>query len=387
MSRSETTILQLPDELLVNVTDSVGITDLHALSLTCRLMRPSAQEGLIKRATLVLENAWKLMAMLQNHPDLIASFTHLRLGPITESASRDILESHSAARESSKKHEEHSISDADASSLCVFERMTALLTIAHSLKAVSMSAMSVVGFQSLEASRTLFDCHNNPTTRPVNRSVEQARSNLHARLEEINIKADPCTVIPPTSLIMSLTFSNLSSLKRLVIPYEGLFQRQWIHDGGAVRCTIYDLGKTEPHQILPPSLESLHASFDTYGTLYLDVQWFDKLMSDDVNFLRLRKVQLQYPYNLISIAWHMCSRPSLAKKLLAALRKWQASRVNLTTTFGIEKLIVQNPRKATEHFTPGDLITTIEKCLATTHDQLENEPEMMAALGFVKRSS
>jgi len=89
MSQSTTAILRLPDELLVSITGGVETVDLHALSLTCRRMRPIAQEGLIKRATVEPANLWKLNAMLRIHPDLVTSFTHLRLGPMTMDVARD----------------------------------------------------------------------------------------------------------------------------------------------------------------------------------------------------------------------------------------------------------------------------------------------------------
>ena len=45
MSQSGIAILRLPDELLVNVAGGVDIVDLNVLSLTCRRIRPIAQEG------------------------------------------------------------------------------------------------------------------------------------------------------------------------------------------------------------------------------------------------------------------------------------------------------------------------------------------------------
>jgi hypothetical protein len=96
MSRSRIAILQLPDELLVHVAEGVAITDLHALSLTCRRTRPIAHEGLVQRATLSPEKVWKLVGMLQSHPDLVRFLTHLRLRPIPEDAADRILGTYAA---------------------------------------------------------------------------------------------------------------------------------------------------------------------------------------------------------------------------------------------------------------------------------------------------
>jgi hypothetical protein len=69
------------------------------------------------------------------------------------------------------------------------------------------------------------------------------------------------------------------------------------------------------------------------------------------------------------------------------LRRWQISRINLTTAFGIEKLNHQDEGHTSEHHVTGDFVPAIEKCLATTLDQLENETQMLVALGYVARSA
>jgi len=107
------------------------------------------------------------------------------------------------------------------------------------------------------------------------------------------------------------------------------------------------------------------------------------------------------------MGWHYRSIPySNNKEFPAALQRWRASRVGLTTAFGTTKFreigweepsgnlttaletrkLYADARQPERHYTTGDLIPVIEKCLATTHDQLEKEPEMMAALGYVLRS-
>ncbi|KAH6865139.1 hypothetical protein BKA58DRAFT_391457 [Alternaria rosae] len=406
MSQSRTAILQLPDELLVDIADGVAIVELHALSLACYRMRPIMQELLIKRATVAPENVWKLTGMLRAHPDLVASFTHLRLGPMTMDAARDMYHTHSVAWDTYKKCSDHGARDAAKSIVCFFESMTALFTLAHSLKAISMSAMADTVYNEIDKALHAFGSHNKPTTISAYRLIRQARSDLQARLEEINVGASLVSDYLHNSLIMGLAPVAFSSLKRLVIPYEGLFDKICVHDWDTFGHRSHDPATTALHQILPPSLESFHVSI-SHKRLWPDTQWLDRLIADDVNFPKLREVQLLYPYNIVSMGWHYRSMPfSNRKELPAALQRWQASRVNLTTAFGTTKFrevgweppsgnlstafgtrkLYVDARQTERHYIPGDLIPVIEKCLATTHDQLENEPEMMAALGYELRS-
>ncbi|KAI4932287.1 uncharacterized protein J4E92_004187 [Alternaria infectoria] len=406
MSQPRTAILRLPDELLVSITGGVEIVDLHALSLTCRRMRPIAQEGLIKRATVEPANLWKLNAMLRIHPDLVASFTHLRLGPMTMDVARDSYEKHYTAWKISRGCYEHSTTDAERWTVCFFESMTVLFTLAHSLKATSFNGMSGTIFDEVNDAYNAFVCHNKPATISTHQPIRQARSDLQARLEEINVEVSLVGEYLHNSLIMGLDPVDFSSLKRLVIPYQYLFDKLCIHDRATFGHRIRDPATAELRHVLPSSLESLRTSI-SHENLWPGTQWLDNLIADDVNFPRLREVQLLYPYNIVSMGWHYRSIPySNNKEFPAALKRWRASRVGLTTAFGTTKFreigweepsgnlttaletrkLYADAKQPERHYTTGDLIAVIEKCLATTHDQLEKEPEMMAALGYVLRS-
>jgi hypothetical protein len=137
---------------------------------------------------------------------------------------------------------------------------------------------------------------------------------------------------------------------------------------------------------LPPSLESVHIVF---GTVSPDVRWLDRLILNEVGFPKLREVQLLFKQNLLSAAWNLCCYPD--SRLLATLRGWQASRVDLTTRFGIARFtdvaIMETKRDTPAPYIAGDIIPAVEKCLATTLDQLKDEPEMLAALGYVAGST
>jgi hypothetical protein len=386
MSHSRIAILQLPDELLVQVAEGVDITDLHALSLTCRRIRPIAQEGLVQRATLSPEKVWKLVGMLHSHPDLVRFLTHLRLGPIPEDAADRMLETYVAAQEIRRTRKKHSLRDTSDSVMPVLEGMAALFTLAHSLTAMSMSAISVSSSCSLNTCLLLSRKQQMPTILSTKRSNEHVRSDLQGRLEEINVQLDYSGNQLPISLIMSLNLSECSNLKRLVMPYESLFTKPWNQSVNVILPTRHDY-RTEPYHMFPPSLESVHMLFGKFGADFPDVQWLDKLMADDVHFPELSKIHLQCEYNILSTAWRLCRWPYRARKLPAALRRWQTSRINLTTAFGIEKLHHQDERHTTEQYITGDFVAAIDKGLATTLDQLENEPDMLAALGYVARST
>lgn len=386
-SHSKAAILRLPEELLVHITEDVDITDLHVLSITCRRIRPIAQEGLVRRATLPLKNVWKLVDLLQAYSTLVISFTHLRLGPISEDAARSIVSNHNAAQRPHMIHGDYSICDtAFKESRCTSAGMKVLLTLAHGLKCVSMGTVSSHSFDLLNA--CILTGTDTYSTEVAMHSYEKARSDLQARLEEVNVDPDHPDAFPATSLVMSLHLSECSKLKRLVIPYRTLFKRpgdRLLSEFTPCRLVEHRY-YTEPHRILPPSLESVHIIF---GTVSPDVRWLDRLILNEVGFPKLREVQLLFKQNLLSAAWNLCCYPD--SRLLATLRGWQASRVDLTTRFGIARFtdvaIMETKRDTPAPYIAGDIIPAVEKCLATTLDQLKDEPEMLAALGYVAGST
>jgi len=71
---------------------------------------------------------------------------------------------------------------------------------------------------------------NKPATISTHQPIRQARSELQARLEEINVEVSLVSEYLHNSLIMGLDPVDFSSLKRLVIPYQYLFDKLCIHD-------------------------------------------------------------------------------------------------------------------------------------------------------------
>jgi len=72
--------------------------------------------------------------------------------------------------------------------------------------------------------------------------------------------------------------------------------------------------------------------------------------------------------------------------MLVVLRNWESSSLTMVTIFGNIKITETclKPRVPREPRTlsPGNLIAAIELCLATNMEQLEQNMELMEALGY-----
>jgi hypothetical protein len=310
MSDPEAAILKLPDELLLEVAKDVDVIGLRGLSLTCRRMQPIAQEALIRNATLSPMHIWKLVETLRNQPGLVMALTHLRLGPVTYQQTFDM-------REISKAHE----TQADHSSCC--EIMPELYLQADKsasedgpAQAIDFYSAGVVvlvalakGLQTISTGTSVIDtttimgslfCENNESP---SRSYEPARLQLKARLEELNIIMDTWRERYSSASIRStrklspplyMDLSQFELLKRLTIPF-GKIQRIIIAQPSSL------LGWMGPAPMLPRSLETICV---TNIGLSFDVAWFEKLLDFISALPTLRKVEMQFHFNLLSTAWY-----------------------------------------------------------------------------------
>lgn len=77
-------LLNLPNELLLEIAQRVEQCGILALALTCREMRPIAQEVLMRTAVVSSMNIWKLADTLESRPELAKALTHLRLGAMDQ---------------------------------------------------------------------------------------------------------------------------------------------------------------------------------------------------------------------------------------------------------------------------------------------------------------
>jgi hypothetical protein len=394
MSDPEAAILKLPDELLLDIANNVDVVGLHGLALTCRRIRPIAQEALVRNGTLTPIKIWMLIDTLQTHPELAMALSHLRLGPITKEQAISMMET----SEAHKTQAYHSSCCDIISRLYPHTDKTAhkiihsqpddfytagvlvLIALAKGLIAISTSTNSI---DTVPMMRTFFNNDN----AFVSCWHRQAKSQLEDRLQELNV-TDPwlgrdreARTWPPA------TFMNLSrfrQLKRLVVPsqYISLVQND-------TTLPIYDgyYTQSNPCLLLPKSVELIQL---TRIDAYFSVAWLSKLMGCVNIFPKLRKIEMHFDYNMMSTAWYIRASNQGGKRFLTLLQELKASNALFTTAFCDVKFADEAQLKilptSEDHIT-GDLVPALEKCLATTHDDLEKDAEMLAALGYTARSS
>jgi hypothetical protein len=389
MSNPEVAILKLPDELLLEIAKDVDAIGLHGLSLTCHRMQPIAQEALIRNSTVSPMHVWKLVETLQTHPGLATALTHLRLGQITYEQALDMMEVSEAHRV-----------QADHSSCCDIipglylqadklarqdtqtqvddfysAGMVVLVALAKGLHTISTGTSSIDIVPIIEPLSHKDDEFTSSW-------YKQARSQLEARLEELNVIIDPWRYRPGLAMSAGASYppsfmdlSRFGRLKRLVIPHE---KTDYVcSDQPSAPANWID-----PAGVLPHSLESICLT----GIGDLDVAWFAKLLGGISAHPNLLKVEMQFHCNLTSTAWCMRESRHGGRKILALLRGLKTSNVFMTTTFGNARFangrVVQS-----QTYTNGDLFPALEKCLTITYDELEKDAEMLAALGYSARPS
>jgi hypothetical protein len=402
MSNPEAPILQLPDELLLDIAKDVDVTGLHGLSLTSRRMRPVAQECLFRKATLSPINVWKLVGTLQSRPGLAMALTHLRFGPITQVQRIDMMRiselhemqsDHSLCcdiipqlypqkDEAAKEHTQARVDDFYSAGVII------IVALAKGMETISTGT---VAFNAIPVMKTLF--HDQSTVTSC--WHEQARSQLEGRLEGLNIVVDPRLESYVSGRRMSagdpfpcfyIDFSRFELLKRIVIPYTEIGKVS-NHLARAPHQPNYSSDWKDPGSMLPYSLESITL---TQVEAFFDVDWFSKLLGC-VNLLpNLRKIKMRISYNILSTAWYIRASPQGGRKFLALLRSLEGSNALLTMAFGEVKFAEVGTGMmfpTSNDYISGDLAPALEKCLATTHDNLEKDAEMLAALGYTARST
>jgi hypothetical protein len=400
MSSPEAAILKLPGELLLDIANEVDVIALKGLSLTCRRTRPIAQESLVRKATLSPINVWKLVETLRSRPGLAMALTHLRLGPITQvqydhmmdtSEAHKIWKDHGSCcdivselypskDEPSSEYTEARVSDFYSTG------MVALVALAKGMETISTGTDAI---DTLPLMKTLFQVYNESESC----WIEQVRSQLEGRLEELNVVIDPwmekhlmrCRMSVCGSYTHSaMNISCFGRLKRLVIPYRKLdcvSNNLHQYQQGFLMWTM------DPTLVLPHSLESISL---TNLDVFFDVAWLSKLLGCFNIFPNLRKIETQFYYNMLSTAWYIRTLPQGGQKFLTLLHELKASNALFTTAFGDVKFadLGRNMMfSASNNYVAGDLLSAFEKCLATTHDDLEKDPEMLSALGYTARST
>jgi hypothetical protein len=211
------------------------------------------------------------------------------------------------------------------------------------------------------------------------------RSLLQSRLEAIEVVEDPLVLngvwwdgtswrekLPPAYV----NLGGFRWLKRAVIPALRV-EADFRGYGPSTRERNPDIGVA-----LPQSLE--HVCFCWLKHLSVnDLSWLDNVIGSCLN---LQSIELRFESNILSAAWAACSPSSQGLRTLNALRRWRGqSNIAFITTFGNAKLndfVMCIEREAPTVYEPGDLAAAIERCLATTHVELETQRDLLDALGY-----
>ncbi|KAF2123376.1 hypothetical protein P153DRAFT_362076 [Dothidotthia symphoricarpi CBS 119687] len=396
-----TTVLKLPDELLLNIALQPGfpegaiVPSLRALSLTCRHLRPIAQEALIRTATVSIEHIWRLSELLGTQPSLASDrcdammIAYSRGPALAEQCYQTFCSITKDVRSLfnfEKRMKNSSLREED------FYSIGLLAVIAQSPGIRKLSLGS--NFLDLLPMVTgVLDHERFLSEILISESYQQAQASLEARLEDLeviyeqpiyNLSGTRLLSINDVSCLEQLNLRRFKHLKHVVIPFA------YLADEGMRQASLDyyffpSIHGTDFSTILPPSLESVMFSFDDTHKM-MDTLWFDNLILSTTVFPCLERVGFQFELNVLSTAWLLCSRNSrFGQQQLDGFRKWSASKVAVRTTFGAAKFADSFRGKArvkSDVYVEGDIIEAIERSLATTHLQLEQDPELMEELGY-----
>ncbi|KAF2030879.1 hypothetical protein EK21DRAFT_88596 [Setomelanomma holmii] len=153
------------------------------------------------------------------------------------------------------------------------------------------------------------------------------------------------------------------------------------HDGGCDCCctipTMYNQLGSFIH------LKRLVMPFACLEIETSEFKWLDELVT---SFQTLLDIELRFKTNLLSTAWTICTHFVGERETITVVRRWkQQSNTRITTVFGNAKFndcVANIERKAPKSYDTGDLDRALERCLATTHELLTKEMELMDALGY-----
>jgi hypothetical protein len=370
----------LPDELLLDIAKHVDSNGLLGMALTCRKLRYAAQESLVRSTFITPEKVWSLVETLNKRPDLAKCLSHLHLRGISINPSVAWVAMGSLfekgynpykARYRDLVHEmfpkSADIVSANAMDHDLESRLAVgvivLFCLATNLMTLSMGAT----YDSVALS-------------------EEISSYMEARLESLDLTSGHHMFhrnqeqnVPSTSLL------RCDRLKRLTVPLSKFGLRGYIN-GGLVPAL---------QTVLPRSIQTILIVVDGGSDVLVEPSGVDRLVLATSSFPSLQSIELRFRHNSISVAWSMCTRPFLARRCLASAKSWATHRPNVTTTFGNKRFSditasrgphyyssVVNPSPVT--FEAGDLVAAIERAQATSHQQMEQDPDMMEALGYTK---
>jgi hypothetical protein len=387
MAASDAGLLSLPNELLLDIAQRVNDDDFPALSLTCRQLQCFGQDGLIRIATLPLKNVWKLAGTLRKRPDLANNLSHLQLGKFDRRAYDCIKESlpqqiQTLAYDTtygdivSQKFplDSNSTRFEDVSEVGVYLAFGIMVVLALSprLIAVSMCTNALHG-QEGPGVLSNFCCFLPKSIHlPMDERGERVRAYMEARIEKLRVIQEGTFIFAQPTPV-ALDFSRCKKLKHLDVSFGKIAFSRW-------QRTV-DLNT---RKLLPESLETLCVTWSDRGKLKT-LDMFKQIVEAGEALPSLRSIEFRSRLNLITVAWRLCSRPYNATPYLSLLRSWKNSPLTIVTTFGHLKHRFEancDLPDSTPAYTKGDMISAIERCLATDRVCLRNEPDVAEALGI-----
>lgn len=399
------TIRELPNELLLEIALAVDVTGLQSLSLACHQLQSIGQEALLRTVVLAPANIWKLASTLHARPDLAKAFTHLHLGSFTKAVYDDLR---TIARDQwLKAGREGSTWGAWCEMLAqaypamrrrsldqlgdpfdgIFDALALITALSPSAKRLTLTTTAL---DNIDFMRILLG--EGDGTPDPGRHEQLVRSLVQSRLQNLEIEEEkdimhPIPLFQPRlwgatpkhKSLLNIQLVRFTQLKRLVVPlyrisrrYEGL---AYLHDPSV-------WGHSNPTEVLPKTLETIILQMDR-RVVAGDFLW----VADTPNAVpTLQNLELRFPLNRLSTAWGIASVPHIAQQILGALRPLESNLV-FFTSFGNEKFAGLRRLRSDEipGPSPGDLVVAIERCLATSMEQLERDAELMNALGYCKR--
>ncbi|KAH7081195.1 hypothetical protein BKA63DRAFT_486945 [Paraphoma chrysanthemicola] len=371
-------LLDMPNELLVNIVQHVDAGGIKSLSLVCQHIRSIAQGFLFQTAILSPSKIWKLVDTLVFRPEFAKRFTELRLGPMSQetheemkrygkernaaltvvnkNAYRRILRKAYGAGGHSRILRIANLFKDNPTSI----GLALLFALAPKLRLISMGTGSLETIPLLanvfkDRDMDMYSPELPELHRLFQPHFQECIENLTIFHEEVIIKYKAGRFSKsPTQYYerLALHVKPFHNLKHLAVPF-------WlIAPGSGMRSR--HTGFFCPHQTLPESLVSLHIVHDSRWQV-LEVGLIDILITNTRYFCNLTIVKLVFHGSFWQTASLFASNPRLAPDLVPALDRWR--------------------RPASG---PDVLARAIERCRGESMTELFNDPAISAEFGILR---
>ncbi|KAH7091607.1 hypothetical protein FB567DRAFT_626110 [Paraphoma chrysanthemicola] len=361
MTSPMVSLLDMPNELLVNIVQHVDAGGIKSLSSASQHLRSIAQGFLINIAVLSPSKIWKLVDTLVARPEFANDFTKVQLGSMSQET-----------QEETNRYGKERIA-----ALTVVNKNTYRRILRRAFGAGEHSRILRVG--------TLFK--DNPAS--IGFVTIPLLSNTF-----VDTDADDSPELPELHRFLQSHFQNrIENVtifhEEVIIEYEAgpvsksptrYYERapldiQTFHNLKHLAISLWILTPFLPHHTLPQSLVSLHIVL-TSKWVGLDVELVDDLMTNARYFSNLALVKLVFQKSFWQTARLFASNPRMSPDVVPALDRWSESRVDLEMLYncGLRKLASE----------PDVLARAIERCRDESMKDLFKDPEIFAEFGILK---